>query len=195
MPPIPNSRARLLRTSRHVDAAHRHSLKIRTRDAFARSRSISRSFVRCAAQSCVAVYRRAIGASIASIDRSIASAKYLAHRSRARVDPVVRRITIRDDTPATSMRARQKRDLEVRGADADDRCRHVARGDDWWMDVRGTGRGSSWAHPCGAWVWGAIGVYGGGDGARDGRCMGTRWRSRRARARRGGDRWGAMYST
>ena len=161
----------------------------------ARSRSISRSFVRCAAQSCVAVYRRAIGASIASIDRSIASAKYLAHRSRARVDPVVRRITIRDDTPATSMRARQKRDLEVRGADADDRCRHVARGDDWWMDVRGTGRGSSWAHPCGAWVWGTIGVYGGGDGARDGRCMGTRWRSRRARARRGGDRWGAMYAT
>ena len=139
MPPIPNSRARLLRTSRHVDAAHRHS-KIRTRDACARSRSISRSFVRCAAQSCVAVYRRAIGASIASIDRSIASAKYLAHRSRARVDPVVRRITIRDDTPATSMRARQKRDLEVRGADADDgvdTSRVVMIGG---IDVRGVGR-------------------------------------------------------
>ena len=118
MTPIPNSRARA--RVPHVTSTHAI--------ACARSRSISRSFVRSferASQSCVAEYRRAvhaIGASIRSI-RSIASAKYLTSRTaRATRDAGVGRSANHDqDDRATTPtgRAWKKRARPRPGADAD----------------------------------------------------------------------------
>ena len=179
MPPI--SRARLLRTSRHVDAAHRHSKHARDRVCAV---SIDLSFVRSMRG---AVVRRGIPPRDRRIDRSIDRSR---QQNISPTDParawVVRRITIRDDTPATRG-AHDKSAREVRGADADDRCRHVARGDDWWM--------------YGAWVVvGRCGCGGrvGFQVAVMGRVTYDVWAREaiEARARaRGGDRWGAMYST